>query len=188
MVQRCRPGQRGACVEELRGRLLPQSASDGLHGLFDPLGVDGEVGPDVGAGQQRSRERGRVRVGLGLREQDHDGTVAAFIDDVVAFPHKQRPSDLQRFLDACLAHDATDRLAQITAPTLVLAGGKDSTARPVLGRAVAARIPGAVFEVLEDEAHQPFQEVPDAWNARVDRFWTGVAAGSAPRPAAMSVG
>jgi len=34
----------------------------------------------------------------------------------------------------------------------------------------AALIPGARFEVME-EAHQPFQEVPDGWNARVDAFW-----------------
>jgi hypothetical protein len=27
-------------------------------------------------------------------------------------------------------------------------------------------IPGARFEVMEEEAHQPFQEVPDRWNAR----------------------
>jgi hypothetical protein len=24
---------------------------------------------------------------------------------------------------------------------------------------------------MEEEAHQPFQEVPDEWNARVDSFW-----------------
>jgi pimeloyl-ACP methyl ester carboxylesterase len=47
------------------------------------------------------------------------------------------------------------------ATTLVLAGGRDSTSRPELCRAVADRIPGARFEVLEEEAHQPFQEVPD---------------------------
>jgi 3-oxoadipate enol-lactonase len=67
--------------------------------------------------------------------------------------------------------DTSDRLRQITAPTLVLAGGADSTARPVLGRTVAAAIPGAVFEIQDGEGHQPFQEVPDAWNARVDAFW-----------------
>jgi hypothetical protein len=27
---------------------------------------------------------------------------------------------------------------------------------------------------LEGEAHQPFQEVPDQWNARVDAFWREV--------------
>jgi pimeloyl-ACP methyl ester carboxylesterase len=64
----------------------------------------------------------------------------------------------------------TDRLPEIAVLPLVVAGGRDSTARPPLCRAVAELIPGARFEVME-EAHQPFQEVPDGWNARVDAFW-----------------
>jgi pimeloyl-ACP methyl ester carboxylesterase len=57
-----------------------------------------------------------------------------------------------------------------------IAGGRDMTVRPALWRAVAELIPGAQFEVLEEEAHQPFQEVPDEWNARVDAFWCEVEA------------
>ena len=106
----------------------------------------------------------------------NDRTVAAFIDGVLAFPYKQSAGDLQRYLDAFLDHDTTDRLPQISAPTLVLAGGSDPTARPELGRAVADAIPGARFEVMEGESHQPFQEVPDRWNARVDAFWREVEA------------
>jgi pimeloyl-ACP methyl ester carboxylesterase len=30
---------------------------------------------------------------------------------------------------------------------------------------------------MPGEAHQPFQEVPDAFNARVDAFWREVEAG-----------
>jgi pimeloyl-ACP methyl ester carboxylesterase len=104
----------------------------------------------------------------------NDGTVAQFIEEVLAFPHKQTTEDLQRYLDAFVDHDTTDRLPQIAAPTLVLAGGRDSTARPPLCRAVAELIPGAQFEVMEEEAHQPFQEVPGEWNARVDAFWRQV--------------
>lgn len=103
-----------------------------------------------------------------------DGTVAAFVDEVLAFPHKQATADLQRYLDAFLDDDATDRPARITAPTLVLAGGVDSIARPDLGRGVADAIPEARFEVEETESHQPLQEVPDRWNARVDAFWREV--------------
>ena len=62
----------------------------------------------------------------------------------------------------------------ISAPTLVLAGGRDITSRPELCRAVAELIPGARFEVMEEESHQPFQEVPDEWNARVDAFWSEI--------------
>ena len=127
----------------------------------------------------------------------NDGTVDQFIEEVLAFPHKQSTEDVQRFLDAFFDHDTSDRLPEIAVPTLVLAGGRDSTARPPLGRAVAELIPGAQFEVLEEEAHQPFQEVPDEWNARVEAFWREVedevdparllSAGAAPVASARGV-
>jgi 3-oxoadipate enol-lactonase len=106
----------------------------------------------------------------------NDGTVDQIIEEVLAFPHKQPPENTQRTLDAFVDHDTSDRLAQIVAPTLVLAGGIDMTSRPDLCRAVAELIPGARFEVMEEESHQPFQEVPDDWNARVDAFWREVEA------------
>jgi len=115
----------------------------------------------------------------------NEGTVDAIIEEAMAFPFKQAPEDTQRTLDAFLSHaGTTSRLPSITAPTLVLAGGVDPTAHPALGRAVAEAIPGALFEVMECESHQPFQEIPDVWNARVDSFWRDVEArtGSAPRP------
>jgi pimeloyl-ACP methyl ester carboxylesterase len=104
----------------------------------------------------------------------NDGTVDQIIDEVLAFPHKQTTEDLHRSLDAFLDHDTSERLPLIAAPTLVLAGGVDPTSRPELCRAVAELIPGAQFEVMEEESHQPFQEVPDEWNARVDAFWREV--------------
>jgi pimeloyl-ACP methyl ester carboxylesterase len=106
----------------------------------------------------------------------NDGTVDQIIAEVLAFPHKQATEDLHRHIDAWLDHDTSERLPEIAAPTLVLAGGRDSTSRPELCRAVAELIPGARFEVMEEEAHQPFQEVPDEWNRRVDAFWREVEA------------
>jgi pimeloyl-ACP methyl ester carboxylesterase len=108
----------------------------------------------------------------------NDGTVDQIIEEVLAFPHKQAPEALQRSLDAFLDHDTSERLPQISAPTLVLAGGLDTTSRPELCRAVAELIPGARFELMEEESHQPFQEIPDEWNARVDAFWSEVEARS----------
>jgi pimeloyl-ACP methyl ester carboxylesterase len=115
----------------------------------------------------------------------NDGTVDAIIEDALAFPYQQSTADTQRTLEAFLSHGGTTaRLPTITAPALVLAGGLDPTARPELGRAVADAIPGALFEILECESHQPFQEIPDTWNARVDSFWRDVEAPelAAPRP------
>lgn len=101
----------------------------------------------------------------------NDGTVARFMDEVMALPYQQSTEDFLAFADACLAHESAGRLGGIAVPTLVLAGGADRLTRPELGRAVAAEIPGALFEVMETEAHQPFQEVPEAWNDRVHAFW-----------------
>jgi pimeloyl-ACP methyl ester carboxylesterase len=103
-----------------------------------------------------------------------DGTVAHLVAEALAFPHQQSVEGFQAQLDACLAHDTADRLARIVAPTLVLAGELDIVLPPRLGRSVAAGIPNARFEVMAGEAHQPFQEVPDEFNARVDAFWREV--------------
>jgi 3-oxoadipate enol-lactonase len=106
----------------------------------------------------------------------NDGTVDQIIEEVLAFPYGQAPENTQRTLDAFLVHDTSDRLPQIAVPTLVLAGGLDMMSRPELCRAVAELIPGARYKVMEEESHQPFQEVPDDWNARVDAFWRDVEA------------
>ena len=105
-----------------------------------------------------------------------DGTVEKIIEEVLAFPHQPSSEAIQRSIDAFVAHDTTSRLSRIAVPTLVLAGGLDMITPPRYGRAVADAIPGARFEVLADEAHQPFQEVPDLFNAIVDTFWRQVEA------------
>ncbi len=100
-----------------------------------------------------------------------NGMVAQIIDEMLAFPHPQSPEAFLRQLESFGAHETLDRLPGITAPTLVMTGELDICTRPQLGRAVAEAIPGAVLEMLPGEAHQPFQESPDAFNARVDAFW-----------------
>jgi pimeloyl-ACP methyl ester carboxylesterase len=108
------------------------------------------------------------------RRAHEDGTVAALVEEALAFPHPQSAEAFVAQIDAFDGHDALDRLGALAVPTLVLAGGDDIITPPRLGRQVAERIPGAVFEVWEDEAHQPFQEVPERFNVRVDAFWREV--------------
>jgi pimeloyl-ACP methyl ester carboxylesterase len=105
-----------------------------------------------------------------------DGTVEKIIEEVLAFPHQPSTEAIQRSIDAFGAHDSVSRLPQIAVPTLVLAGGLDIITPPRYGQVVAGAIPGARFEVLAEEAHQPFQEVPDLFNATVDTFWRQVEA------------
>ena len=98
------------------------------------------------------------------------------VEEALAFTHQQSAEAFHAQVDVCLAHDTVDRLPQIAAPTLVLSGELDVTLPPCFGRFVAAGIPNARFEVMPEEAHQPFQEVPDKFNARVDSFWREVEA------------
>lgn len=53
------------------------------------------------------------------------------------------------------------RLGGITAPTLVLWGASDGIVEPGYGRAYAAAIPGARFELIPDAGHQPQLEAPE---------------------------
>jgi pimeloyl-ACP methyl ester carboxylesterase len=105
-----------------------------------------------------------------------DGSVAEIIEEALNFSHGQSAKAFQAQVDVCRGHDTADRLSQIAVPTLVLAGEFDVILPPRFGHAVADAIPGARFEILAGEAHQPFQEVPDEWNARVDAFWREVEA------------
>jgi pimeloyl-ACP methyl ester carboxylesterase len=103
-----------------------------------------------------------------------DGTVDAIIDEALAFPHPQSPEAFVRQLEAWEVHDTVDRLAEVAVPTLVVAGGEDIMTPVRLGRAVAEGIPGAELVLLEGEAHQPFQEAPEAFNQLVLDFWARV--------------
>ena len=103
-----------------------------------------------------------------------NGFVEQAIEEALDFEHPQSTEDFLRQVDAFEAHDSYDRLPLIQAPTLVLAGSEDIATPARLGRTVAERIPGAEFQLMEGEAHQPFQESPDDFNARVEAFWLRV--------------
>jgi pimeloyl-ACP methyl ester carboxylesterase len=63
-------------------------------------------------------------------------------------------------------------------PTRWFAGEISDIVPPRFGRSFAAEIPNARFELMPGEAHEPFQEVPDEFIARVDAFWRELDAGA----------
>lgn len=65
--------------------------------------------------------------------------------------------------DADVAHDALDRLEQITVPALVIAAESDLLTPAARGRAVADRIPGSRYELLTGQgaSHAVPLERPD---------------------------
>lgn len=73
---------------------------------------------------------------------------------------------------ACAAlRDAelTARLGAIKAPVLVVAGDGDLSTQPDTGRATAARIPGARFELIASCGHIPPAEQPASLAALIER-------------------
>jgi pimeloyl-ACP methyl ester carboxylesterase len=103
-----------------------------------------------------------------------DGTVEQLVEEAMGFPHQQSVEAFQAQVDVCLTHDTAGRLSEIAAPTLVLSSEFDTILPPRFGQCVAAEIPNARFEVIPGQAHQPFQEVPNEFNASVDAFWREV--------------
>lgn len=61
-------------------------------------------------------------------------------------------------------------LARIAVPTLVLWGASDRVVAPAYGRAYAAAVPGARFELVEGAGHHPELEQPAAFVERVVTF------------------
>jgi len=61
-------------------------------------------------------------------------------------------------------------LGRIRTPTLVLWGAGDRVVTPDYGRAYAALIPGAGFELIEAAGHHPEIEQPEAFAERARAF------------------
>ena len=80
------------------------------------------------------------------------------------------PAGWRACAEAVRDADLTDAAARIAVPTLCLGGAHDGSTPPDLVRAMAARIPNAEFELIEDAGHLPNVEKPAAVAARLERF------------------
>jgi 3-oxoadipate enol-lactonase len=63
-------------------------------------------------------------------------------------------------MQACAAHDTSERLRDIAAPTLVIHGTEDQMLGVANGRHIAERIPGARLEILDGIGHLFWVEEP----------------------------
>jgi pimeloyl-ACP methyl ester carboxylesterase len=84
-------------------------------------------------------------------------------------------------MSAMRSHDVTGRLRKLArVPTLVVSARHDPIARPELGRALAAGIPGATYVELEDASHAVTVQQPERVNGLL-RTHFGAADGRAVR-------
>ena len=73
-----------------------------------------------------------------------------------------------RCCDALAAWDVRGALAAVRAPTLVIAGADDPSTPPETVEQIAAEIPDARFEVIEQAAHIPSVEQADVFNRLIE--------------------
>jgi 3-oxoadipate enol-lactonase len=100
----------------------------------------------------------------GFAGRERDRAIAAFA---------RIPSDGLRAAVECLpAHDVTDRLAEISAPTLVVVGELDVETPVVYAQALADGIPHAELQVIAGVGHLTPAEAPTEFNAVVRTFLT----------------
>ena len=72
-----------------------------------------------------------------------------------------KPKYYDRFLvqaEACLTHDSFVQLSRITAPTLVIGGGRDLTLGGEASREIAEKIKGAGLKIYEQWGHGLYEE------------------------------
>jgi pimeloyl-ACP methyl ester carboxylesterase len=75
-----------------------------------------------------------------------------------------KPKSYDRFFiqaQACLNHNAYDRLPQIQAQTLVIGGSQDKALGSDASREIAASIPGAILKMYPLWGHGLYEEAPD---------------------------
>ena len=75
-----------------------------------------------------------------------------------------KPKSYERFFiqaDACLTHDASERLGEIDAPTLVIGGEQDHALGAEASREMAAAIPGARLKMYPEWGHGLYEEAGD---------------------------
>lgn len=71
---------------------------------------------------------------------------------------------------AIAAGDFTASTAQLTLPTLAIAGSEDGSAPPELVRATAELVPGSRFEVIDNAGHLPCVEQPEEYARILNGF------------------
>ena len=84
-------------------------------------------------------------------------------------PHDERARASSTCIGSLKDWDITDRLHEITTPTLLVSGRYDE-ATPLIVEQIYERIPGAQWTIFEESSHMPHVEEPEAFLERVEDF------------------
>jgi L-proline amide hydrolase len=97
-----------------------------------------------------------------------DRSFAQMADDPTVYHTMNGPSEFH-CIGSLKKWDITDRLVEITTPTLLISGRYDE-ATPHIVEQIHSRITGAQWEIFEQSSHMPHVEEPQAFLERVEAF------------------
>ena len=93
---------------------------------------------------------------------------AQIADDPTVYHTMNGPSEFH-VIGSLTGWDITDRLHEITTPTLLISGRHDE-ATPLIVGTIHERIPGSEWVIFEESSHLPHIEEPDGFLDAVERF------------------
>jgi 3-oxoadipate enol-lactonase len=112
----------------------------------------------MSSGDRDKAIRAGYEVNLSPSFRAEEDAYAAFHEMATSVPAAKQVIELQA--QAIFGHDTSGRLGEITAPTLIIHGTVDGVLPFANGEQIAALMPSARFEVLEDVGHMFWWEQP----------------------------
>jgi pimeloyl-ACP methyl ester carboxylesterase len=108
---------------------------------------------------------------LATLDQHAQDALASKIAPIIGRDLAVQPPVLMKQLQALAKHDVHDRLGELAnIPTWVISGAHDKIARVDSGKRLAAAIPGAIFECVEDASHGLPIHLVDRVNGKLREF------------------
>jgi pimeloyl-ACP methyl ester carboxylesterase len=111
---------------------------------------------------------------VGWRRPAYAAALRAF--GATALGRPATPADVVISCEACLDHDAGDRLAELPVPTLVVGGDRDELFPANLLRETAETLPEGRLELLPGVGHGATEQAHEAFDAAVLSFLGATAA------------
>jgi pimeloyl-ACP methyl ester carboxylesterase len=102
----------------------------------------------------------------------HPKQIKQFVE--ISMRHVQPPEAFFRQFNACLGHDTVDRLGDIEAPTLIMAGDDDHLVPTENSRILKELMPGAELHLYPGKRHGFFIEEHEKFNRNVLDFLNSV--------------
>ncbi len=167
----------------LRGIVVADSPASIPLWVSEANRLRADLPPDVQSTLLRHEEAGTTD------EPEYEAAVRVFYDRHlcrVPWPESVQRSFAQMAEDPTVYHtmngpsefhvigslktwDITDRLHEITTPTLLVSGRYDEATPLIVGQ-IHERIPGAEWALFEESSHMPHVEEPEAFLRRVEDF------------------